>query len=246
MSGESSGSASVVWRWTVRVALILTALWTVGVLFAALAFENKIFDLSLSEAGDFWAGVAAPPAFLWLILGFYQQGRELQLQVRELRESVEQFRAQTRIFELQLSNDTKQALRSEIDAGFDDIKTQMIVALKPVFRKQMLGSRQSQNIHWGIGNYDTWSDRDLADICSTVIKELRGLEAHGEFITLTKGWQNHWGETIEQIQSLARQIGALEQKCESISYEAGLLRLKNARLQEAIDILRLNFQLDGI
>jgi hypothetical protein len=60
--------------------------------------------LDPNEWGDWAAGLAAPIAFLWLVLGYYQQGQELranvqalhmqeqalQLQVRELQESVGQ------------------------------------------------------------------------------------------------------------------------------------------------------------
>jgi hypothetical protein len=50
-----------------------------------------------NELGDFLAGCFAPLAFLWLVLGFFQQGDELRnsvaalhLQGEELRNSVEQ------------------------------------------------------------------------------------------------------------------------------------------------------------
>ena len=39
-----------------------------------------------NELGDFLAGTFAPVAFLWLVLGFFQQGAELRLQVREILE----------------------------------------------------------------------------------------------------------------------------------------------------------------
>lgn len=66
----------------------------------AIIVANK-FDsflhLELNELGDFLAGVFGPVAFLWLVLGFLQQGRELKLstdalrlQADELRASVEQ------------------------------------------------------------------------------------------------------------------------------------------------------------
>lgn len=45
-----------------------------------------------NEYGDFLAGLCAPLAFLWLVLGFFQQGKELRLQVKELANSVEQSR----------------------------------------------------------------------------------------------------------------------------------------------------------
>lgn len=54
-------------------------------------------ELQPNEIGDFLAGVFAPLAFFWLVLGFLQQGAELRnsgqalwLQGEELRNSVEQ------------------------------------------------------------------------------------------------------------------------------------------------------------
>ncbi|MQQ09884.1 hypothetical protein GFB49_15570 [Epibacterium sp. SM1979] len=60
-------------------------------------------SLSLNELGDFLAGAFAPLAFYWLVLGFFQQGKELKnnvnalnLQAEELKNSVA---AQTEIAE---------------------------------------------------------------------------------------------------------------------------------------------------
>lgn len=62
----------------------------------AFKFE-KFLNLELNELGDFLAGAFGPIAFLWLVLGFLQQGRELKLssdaltlQAKELANSVEQ------------------------------------------------------------------------------------------------------------------------------------------------------------
>lgn len=41
--------------------------------------------LSVAELGDFLAGAFAPLAFFWLILGFFQQGRELRLNAEAIR-----------------------------------------------------------------------------------------------------------------------------------------------------------------
>ncbi|MCA5973047.1 MULTISPECIES: hypothetical protein [Pseudomonas] len=69
---------------------------TVMITVVALKLDDFI-NLKLNELGDFLAGAFGPIAFLWLILGFLQQGRELklstdalQLQAEELRYSVEQ------------------------------------------------------------------------------------------------------------------------------------------------------------
>lgn len=60
---------------------------------------EEFTGLALNNIGDFLAGVFSPLAFLWLVLGFFQQGEELQasrkalhLQAEELRQSVEQQR----------------------------------------------------------------------------------------------------------------------------------------------------------
>jgi len=57
----------------------------------------QLITMSLNEVGDFLAGVFGPLAIFWLILGFFQQGKELQqsttaleLQAKELNNSVRQ------------------------------------------------------------------------------------------------------------------------------------------------------------
>lgn len=58
---------------------------------------DTVPGLKLNDFGDFLAGVFGPVAFLWLVLGYLQQGRELRLssealriQAEELKNSVEQ------------------------------------------------------------------------------------------------------------------------------------------------------------
>ena len=58
---------------------------------------GTLLTMPLNEVGDFLAGAFGPVAFLWLVLGFLQQGDELRqgtealkLQADELKNSVEQ------------------------------------------------------------------------------------------------------------------------------------------------------------
>lgn len=58
--------------------------------------------LRLNDIGDFLSGVVAPLAFIWLVIGYFQQGAELSLnsrslalQVKEMQESVRQQSEQT-------------------------------------------------------------------------------------------------------------------------------------------------------
>ena len=68
---------------------LLTIAWVLAVILL-FVFQSEIAwieagPLSLNEAGDFFAGAFGPPAILWIILGFIQQGRELRNSIETLR-----------------------------------------------------------------------------------------------------------------------------------------------------------------
>ena len=77
------------WGWRV------SACWVSLGIFIALFADEPIWCLGLNELGDYLAGVFAPLAFLWLVIGYFQQGEELRLsrdeitrQANELEKSV--------------------------------------------------------------------------------------------------------------------------------------------------------------
>ena len=80
--------ATIVWFYLTLIALPF-------VLFYLGTNTYDINNLKLNELGDYLAGVAAPIAFLWLIMGYFQQSKQLkinndllQLQQIDLKESV--------------------------------------------------------------------------------------------------------------------------------------------------------------
>jgi len=105
----------------VRVGGLLTGGWIVIWLLYAYINWNNIEVLSPNEWGDFFAGIFAPLAFLWLVIGYFQQGDELrqntkalELQAKELRNSVEQQKQLTEVNKKELVHIQTQA---EIDRG---------------------------------------------------------------------------------------------------------------------------------
>lgn len=82
---------------------------------SALLLYLKRSDLSTlppNAWGDFFAGIFAPLAFLWLVLGYLQQGEELKLstdalrlQAEELKHSVEQQRALVEVSRQQVESE---------------------------------------------------------------------------------------------------------------------------------------------
>lgn len=99
--------------------IIVSVLWLVlgGVMLRCYGFPS---DLNLW--GDFFSGFFAPLAFLWLVIGYLQQGEELkqstkalELQADELRESVTQQRELVEVTRQQVEDD-RRALEEERQA----------------------------------------------------------------------------------------------------------------------------------
>jgi len=86
-------------RTRTALGIVITVLWLALMFGLFLTSDAATRPSKLNEWGDFFAGVFAPVAFLWLVLGYLQQGQELrlstralELQTQELQQSVEQQR----------------------------------------------------------------------------------------------------------------------------------------------------------
>ncbi|MBX7456865.1 hypothetical protein K3152_01250 [Qipengyuania sp. 1NDH17] len=82
-----------------------TAVYLLALALTGSQFEVGILDLKPNELGDFLAGAFSPLAFLWLVLGFLQQGQELRIQAIELNNAVEQSRQLVDVTRSQLDLD---------------------------------------------------------------------------------------------------------------------------------------------
>lgn len=96
-------------------------------------------ELQLNEIGDFLAGVFSPLAFLWLVLGFLQQGQELGesrkallLQAAELKNSVEQQKSLVEV--------SNRQLEAEIEAREAERLRQVMAAQPKLSIKREAGS----------------------------------------------------------------------------------------------------------
>lgn len=97
--------------------------------------------MPLNEIGDFLSGLFSPVAFLWLAVGYFQQGEELKfnthalmLQVAELRMSVEQQRELVEVTRADMTL-TKQAHDLEVARGKR--------IAQPIFQLQINGYKSS-------------------------------------------------------------------------------------------------------
>jgi hypothetical protein len=80
----------------VEIGGAVTLVYLVGIIALTWGRIGTLVNMPLNEVGDFLAGAFGPVAFLWLVMGFLQQGDELRMstkaiedQAGELRKSVE-------------------------------------------------------------------------------------------------------------------------------------------------------------
>lgn len=79
-----------------KIGIGFSALYIFGIYVVASYKHADFAALKLNELGDFLAGVFAPLALLWLVIGYFQQGDELRqnseallLQAKELNQAAE-------------------------------------------------------------------------------------------------------------------------------------------------------------
>jgi hypothetical protein len=77
-----------------KIGLAGTVVWTAAMVGFLIWKRQYLGAMTLSEWGDFFSGVVAPVAFLWLILGYIQQGEEVRLNTEALKLQQEELRHQ--------------------------------------------------------------------------------------------------------------------------------------------------------
>ena len=121
-----------------KFGLCVSVAWLL-IMIAVVIWDNSAAKaMKPNEWGDFFSGFLAPLAFLWLVLGYLQQGEELELsrhalmlQAQELKNSVEQQRELVDVTRQQLDGE-REALRLERLNRQEAAKPRFIIATKSV------------------------------------------------------------------------------------------------------------------
>jgi hypothetical protein len=99
---------------------LISAGYLVAIATWALFEWRELLAMSPNEFGDLLAGISSPLAFFWLVFGFLQQGQELQasvgaleLQSKELNDSVKQQKALAALSAERLQNEINRQRREE-------------------------------------------------------------------------------------------------------------------------------------
>ena len=102
-----------------RLGLGLTTVWVLIFGFIVVLRWRDAGQMELNEWGDFVAGFSAPLALLWLVIGYFQQGEELQLNTDALRAQQEELRRQVEETAFLARNAERQAAAAELLANLN-------------------------------------------------------------------------------------------------------------------------------
>ncbi len=101
------------WTWVAGLGSVVYVI-AIGGFWYFVPFSFGDGAVKANEVGDFLAGVAAPLAFLWLLVGYFQQSREIRNQVAELKVLVETSHSQSAAMAQQIGFQEKEILFKEI------------------------------------------------------------------------------------------------------------------------------------
>lgn len=124
------------------LGVVVSVLWLIG--WAGIAWHAGLANINLDQWGGFLSGIVAPLAFLWLILGYLQQGEELKLNTRALeRQERELARTAGETADLVQQTVRSAAAMEKLAATFGDQAEQARVLARPalVFQHRSSGPR---------------------------------------------------------------------------------------------------------
>lgn len=203
--------------------------WGVALTFLYfVALILSIFYLGLTpmaswnEFGDFLAGAFSPVAFLWLVLGYLQQQKELQqntraleLQADELKNSVDQYKEMVRVANEQLEADRQVIARqyemvemeNKPDICLKYTRWASRAGLDYYFKWAFVNNgREARNIHVNFspkfGEWDkfSWNKFPEGDVLLPEIKLLK--ENIPSDIIVTLSFENIFGREYMKVYEL--------------------------------------------
>ena len=129
---------------------IITGIYVL--IFVCLAYWNwRDFRLmTFNELGDFLAGASAPLAFLWLVLGYFQQGEELRLNTKALQAQEDELKHLVEQNVLLAQNSDRQAAASESIAVATNTAQDREIQRQSSAAQPMIVYRKAHNFTGGV------------------------------------------------------------------------------------------------
>lgn len=108
---------------SILLGLLITSAWVGFGIYLGVTKQLWLEDLNI--IGDFAAGWFAPPAFFWLVMGYFRQGAELRNQANELALTREEIKVQSEPASKRLEMDQSEELRRRFKDQLETIKPRL-------------------------------------------------------------------------------------------------------------------------
>lgn len=166
---------------------------------AVMAFAgNWSGGIKPNEWGDIFAGLFAPVAFLWLVLGFVQQGQELQLSTKALNAQVEELR-----HTVQNQRELVEVTREQVSAAMREEQRQA-EASRLVAQPRFMLSQAGSSSTGTVITY-TFQMRNIGAVAANI----RVTADQGKtviFPTMANGEQNDFKMALDPEPTAARKV----------------------------------------
>ncbi len=205
-----------------RIGIVITSIWLALALVLLLLKADG--SLELNEVGDYVAGVVAPIAFLWFVLGYYQQAEEIRENTRALVSQRDELNRQA-----QLMSDQSDALDRAAGALLEHVRPYIVCYLKSegVMIRVVLentGTRPAQDVSLVFDPpLEDFADskfvqepvkaqgymapgRRIVTLLSTTMEQLGGADAAQIRSQVTAHYNDTHGATYEETFTLALDI----------------------------------------
>lgn len=107
-----------------EIGCLVTLIYLAGIAALIWGRIDTLYNMPLNEVGDFFAGAFGPIAFLWLVLGYFQQGDGLRLSTKALELQAEELRQGTEALLLQAEELKKSVEQQSIMASAATLQIQ--------------------------------------------------------------------------------------------------------------------------
>lgn len=114
-----------------KLGILFTGLYLIALAVYACVHWTEVMALAPNALGDALAGAASPLAFLWLVLGYMQQGEELRLNTEALRLQAE---------ELKASVEQQRRMATVAEQQFQEMRDKDLDRHTPRFRQYLVNS----------------------------------------------------------------------------------------------------------
>lgn len=134
------------------LAIVFSAVWVGGLGVYAGFHICELFAMEPNEFGDFLAGTVSPLALIWLVAGYWQQGRDLRLNTRALEAQLAELALQVKATQELGESAKKQAEIAEENHQFDKHKFDYEAAEKREAYKKKINPVFSVEFHYAVQN----------------------------------------------------------------------------------------------